>query len=200
MIRKDQRPFCFTDWQGQQLKRTDHSLRKLNRDALDELRHVGRTALTYAQYQARAERVATVAIRMISALRVREEILASGREQEPETILVEFLPNCTNCEENGLLEKPDRDEDASLQARMQDPTYQKEVEDLVELALRTEERVSARWKSRRTPPRALFVAINRLTSAVLRQQQMLRRNALKRAPNVKVIHTDTCPHCNSRPE
>ena len=107
MIRKDQRPFCFTDWQGQQLKRIDHSLRRLNRDALDELREIGRTTLTHSQYQKEARRIATIAIRMTSALRVHEEILASGREQEPETIEFRLVPNCENCEENGRPEKPD---------------------------------------------------------------------------------------------
>jgi hypothetical protein len=200
MILKNQRPFCFTDWQAQQLKRIDHSLRKLNRYALDELRDIGRTTLTHAQYQKRAERVATIAIRMASALRVHEEILASGREQEPEKIEVSYVPNCENCEENGRPEKPDSDEDVLRYGRKHDPTSQKEVEDLLELAQRTEERVSARCTSRRAPPRALFSAISRLTAAVLRQQQLLRRTARKRVPEVEFTKTDTCPHCGARPQ
>jgi hypothetical protein len=204
MIRKDQRPFCFTDWQVQQLKQTSHSVRKLNRDALAELRDIGRTSLTHAQYQAWAERVATIAIRMASAIRVRHDILASGREQTPQRILFTFSLYCENCAQNGHLENRDGDEDASHEGRNQDPAYEpayeKEVEDLLELVLRTEERVSARCNSRRAPPRALFLATNRLALAILRQQQLLRSTALKRAPEFEIIDTDICPHCNSRPE
>src|ERR1700686_421351 len=104
MIRKDQRPFCFTDWQVKLLKQTHHSVRQLNSAARDELRDVGRTTLTHAQYQAWAERVATIAIRLASAIRVRHDILASGREQTPQRIVVTFAPNCENFAEAGNLE------------------------------------------------------------------------------------------------
>ena len=137
---------------------------------------------------------------MTSALRVHEEILVSGREQEPEKFEMRFAPNCENCEENGCPENPDTDEDVLRYGRKHDPTYQKEVEDLLELAQRTEQRLSARCTSRRAPPRALFVAISRLTSAVLRQQQLLRRTARKRAFEVEFTKTDTCPHCGARPK
>jgi hypothetical protein len=203
MIRKDQRPFCFTDRQVKLLKQTHHNVRQLNRAARYELRDIGRTTLTHAQYQAWAERVATIAIRMASAIRVRHDILASGREQTPQRILFTFSLYCENCAQNGHLENRDGDEDASHEGRNQDayePGYEEEVEDLLELVLRTEERVSARCNSRRAPPRALFLAISRLTSAVLRQQQLLRSTALKRAPKFEIIDTDTCPQCNSRPE
>jgi hypothetical protein len=200
MIHRNQRFFCFTDWQTQHLKRIDHSLRKLNLDALDELRDVGRTTLTHAEYQKRAEHLTTVAIRMNSAVRVRKDILASGREQDVQKVVVIYVPSCDNCAENGLPEKPDSDENALREAGEPDPTYQKEIEVLLDLTLRTEERLWVPWKSRRAPPQALFVAISRMTSAVLRQQQLLRSTALKRAPDVEFIDNDFCPQCNSQPE
>lgn len=200
MIHKNQRLFCFTDRQVQQLKQIDHRLRRLNRNALDELRDIGRTTLTYAQYQQRGERIATIATFITSALRVHEGILVSGREQEPEEFEVRFAPNCESCEENGRPENPDTDEDVLRYGRKHDPSYQKEVEDLLEVAQKTEERVSARCTSRRAPPLALVMAISRLTSAVLRQQQLLRRTARKRVFEVKFSKTDTCPHCGARPQ
>jgi hypothetical protein len=204
MIRKDQRPFCFTDWQVKLLKQTHHSVRQLNRAALNELRDVGRTTLTHAQYQAWAERVATIAIRLASAIRVRHDILASGREETPQRILFTFSLYCENCDQNGHLENRDSDDEDASHEGNQDPAYEpgyeKAVEDLLELVLRTEERVSARCNSLRAPPRALFLAISRLTSMVLRQQQLLRSTTLKRAPEFEIIDTDICPQCNSRPE
>jgi hypothetical protein len=70
------------------------------------------------------------------------------------------------------------------------------MESLLELALRTEERVSARSESGRAGLRAFF-GISRLTSAVLRQLQDLRETAPKHVPRIEVVNSfDNCSYCH----
>ena len=196
MIRKSQRPFTFTDSQVQQLNRTNNTLRQLNRTARDVLRRIGHLYLTPAQYGEAAKSLETVAIRMTSALRFRRELIAAGREQLPQRIGVIFGGKCDACWENGLGTKTDDHEADWREALEQDPAHQSEIESLLELALRTEERASVRCESGHALPRAFFSGISRLTSAVLRQQKDLREMALKHEPEFEVIYSDNCSDCH----
>jgi hypothetical protein len=113
MLRKNQRPFLFTEVQLQQLKRTEDSLRKLNRDALRELRRIGFTDLTNRKYSEAGESFQIVATQMISALRFREEILIAGREQQPQLIQVVIRRKCVACSKDRSLSRRDDEEAAS---------------------------------------------------------------------------------------
>ncbi len=113
MIRKDQRPFNFTDWHVQQLTRSTRSLRRINRAALCELRRIEGTDLTHTQYREAGESVGIMAIRMTLLLRLRQEILVAGREQQQQLIQLIFSSYCENCTESRSLRKPDCDEPAS---------------------------------------------------------------------------------------
>jgi len=136
MIRKNERQFNFTDWQVQQLRRNNYSLRNLNRAALGRLRRIGYTALTDTEYREAGDSFATIATRMMSALRVRRQILIAGREQTPLRIQVTIGAMCEPCSKNRIPTKPDDNESASREALEQDPAHQSEIESLLELALR----------------------------------------------------------------
>jgi hypothetical protein len=101
-----------------------------------------------------------------------------------------------SCLENKLRTRPDDDESASREVLEQDPGHQSETESLLELALRTEQRVSVRYESGPAPPSAFFRGISRLTSAVLRQQRDLRETAIKHGPEIEVIDSDSCVYCH----
>jgi hypothetical protein len=199
MIRKNQRPFDFTDRQILQLKRSNRSLRKLNRDALGELQRVGGRALTRTQCREAGESLGILAIRMITMVRILQETLVAGRENEVQLIQVIFSLYCENCSKNGPLERPDDDEAASREALKQDPAWQTEIDSLLNLAQRIEQRVSARCKSRGRSPSTFSRGISRLTSALLRQQRHLRNTTLKHGPEIEVLEldSDTCVDCQT---
>ena len=100
MPRKNQRPCNFTDWQAQQLKRNNQSLRKLNRAARCELRVIGRMDLTHRQYRKAGESFGSIATRMIGALRFHHAIVKAGPEQQPLRIVVSFVTPCVDGSEN----------------------------------------------------------------------------------------------------
>jgi hypothetical protein len=197
MIRKNQRPLYFTDSQEQQLRRNNYSLRKLNRAALGALRRIRSTALTNAEYRDAGDSFVRMANQMMSALRVRRELIAAGRERLPESFELLFGGICDACSKNKLRTKPDDHEADSRKALEQDPAHQAEIESLLELVLRIEARVSVRCESGHAPPRAFFSGIGRLISAVLRQQKDLRETALKhQPPEIKVSHASHCLNCH----
>jgi hypothetical protein len=61
MLRKGQRPFCFTDWLVQQLNEINNKLCKFNRSAHDQLRWLGRPSLTTGQYREASESLGIIA-------------------------------------------------------------------------------------------------------------------------------------------
>lgn len=188
LIRKNQRPFKFTDCQGQQLKRINRRLRKLNRTARTELRRVRYAGLT-TQYRETGNRLEIIAIGMISALRVRRGILIAGRQQQPTLYVISFGTQCVNCSKNGH-RRTNNDEPAACVVLELDHAHEQEIDSLLELARRTEEAVSARCESRGTCPIKLSRGISRLTSAVLRQQSDLHDTAFKQPPEIKVEFDD----------
>ena len=196
MIRKDQKPFSFTDWHVQQPRRSTHSLRKINRAALCELRRIGRTSLTHTQLREASKSIGIMASRMILLLRLREGILVAGREQQPQLIQIIFSSCCENCTERQSLRKPDCEETVGREALKNDPAYQKELESLLGLALRTEEKVSAQCELGRTLPSVFILKVCCLISAVIRQQQQLRDMAIRQEPKIEVCDYD-CASCDS---
>jgi hypothetical protein len=116
MIRKNQRPVYFTDSQEQQLRRNNYSLRKLNRVAFGALRRIRSTALSNTEYRDAGGSFVGMANQMKSALRVRRELIAAGRERLPDHIEFVFGGRCDACSENKLRTKPDDHEAGSRQA------------------------------------------------------------------------------------
>jgi hypothetical protein len=196
MLSKNQRPVYFTDGQLQQLRRNTDSLRKLNRVALGALRRIGYTVVTDSEYRDAGDSFSMVASRMGTLLRVRRELLAAGREQLPQRIEVIFGGKCDACWENGPFRKLDDPAADPREALEPDPAHLSETEALLDLAMRTEGRVSVRRESRRAPLRAFFLGISRLTWAVLRQQRELREAAFKHVPETKVARSDNCADCH----
>jgi hypothetical protein len=198
MIRKDQRGFNFTDWQVRQLARNHRSLRQLNRAALLALRRIRSTALTNGEYRAAGDSFSMIATRMVSALRLRQELLIAGRAQPLQLIRVTVGVVCDQCGEKGLYTNPDDHEEANSPEELeQNPAHQSEIESLLELVFRTEERVSVRCESKRSPLRAFFHGISRLTLAVLRQQQEFRETTRKHTPKIECVNSfDNCSVCH----
>lgn len=197
MIRKNQRGFYFTDWQVQQLRQNNHSLRKLNRAALLALRRIRSTALTDRECRAAGDSFSMMATQMVSALRVRRELLMAGLEQSPQRIVVRVGVVCDPCAEKRLYTKIDDHEANPREELEQDPGHQSEIESLLASALRTEELVSVRCESGRALPKAFLQGISRLTLAVLRQQQEFRETARKHIPKIEVVNTfDNCGYCH----
>ncbi len=190
MTRQNQGPINFTDDQEQQLKRIINKLRKLNRDANRELRRLVGTDLTHTQCSKGGDILRIIAIQMISALRVRQGILIAGRRQQPTLIVIGFGLRCDRCSTN-MHVGPDDDEPATCEVLKLDPAHVKEIDSLLELARRTEERVSARCESRGMYPIELFRVFSSLTSAILRQQRNLRDTAFKQTPKIKVESDDS---------
>jgi hypothetical protein len=199
MIRKSERPCNFTDRQIAQLKQIHSRLRTLNRNAICELRRISRTVLNQTQYREAGESFGTLAIRMISLLRVHQEILSAGHKQEPQLIQVLPVTCCNKCSENGAVRTKDEEETgeaASREVLNQDPACQQEIEALLELVFRIDESVSRTY--RRAPPRAFFLGLKNLTGGVLRQQRQFRETAITQGPRIEVLEMfDTCDSCGA---
>lgn len=197
MIGKNQRPLNFTDSQVQQLKWTNDTLRKLNRAGLVALGRIGHKALTDTEYGNAGYSFAMMGDRMMSALRVRRELIAAGRERLPDRIELRFGGLCGACRENKLPAKRDDHEEDSRKALELNPEHLQKLEFLLELALRTEARVSVRCESGQDAPKAFFSGIGRLIFAVLRQQRELRETAPKHQPEIAVLmRSSHCRNCH----
>ncbi|MBZ5653583.1 MAG: hypothetical protein LAO18_24245 [Acidobacteriia bacterium] len=194
MLRKNQRPFISSVGCAQQLSRNTHCLREVNRAALRELRRIGDTDLTHTQYREASESVGISASRMILLLRYRQEILATGREQGVQLFqLILGSSDCENCAEIRRLELG-CNEPVSEETLKNDPEYQKEIESLLEFALRTERRVFARYKLGRAVPSMFFTKVSSLISAVIRQQQQLRDMTIRQQPEIELCFEE-CASC-----
>ncbi len=189
MPRKNQRPFNFTDWQVQQLKRTNKSLRKLNRAARHELRLIGRMDLTQRQYREAGDLLGTIAKRMIGELRFHHAIVEAEPEQQPLRIVVRFVTPCVHRSESTQLTGHDDDE-AAREAVKQAQAHQAEIESLLELTNSIEDLVSRRSMLRGMPLNAFFLKINRFRLAVLEQQQHLLATVPQLMPPVEIQFED----------
>ena len=200
MLRKYQSPLVFTQWQLQQIKNTNRKLRELNRDAFRELQRIGYPGLTTARYRVAGHSLRIVALRMISALEFLQHILIADREQQRIRLRVIYVTPCDCRDRNRPLTRSDDDEANSPEALKQDPELQREIDNLLDLAPRTEELVLARHKSRSSAlPLAFLVGMSRLKCAVLQQQQQWRAMGLQPAPAVEVEYDhgpEICPSCH----
>lgn len=201
MLREDQRAPYFTDWQLQQLKRTNETLRWLNRLALRELCIIGKGYLTSSQYRNAGDFIVTIAAGMRGALLVRRELLVAGRDNADVTVKVIFGVICDECSRNGarVKEIDEQEDDAhSSNAPEPDTAHQSEIEALLELALRTAQRLVLRWGSRSARPTALYRDLNNLTLALFRQQRELRKGTRHSEPKIEIVSEDEC-RCRHQP-
>jgi len=185
-------PLNLTDWQILQLKRTNSSLRSLNRQVFHELQGIRRNGLSRGQYRDAGQFFQTMAIRMMSDMRVHEAIVAAGRKQGVGLCKLIIGRNC-ECS----AKVPADNKTVSNGALKVDPGYHEEVDSLLELLLRTDECEPEYCRSRRLPPGCFFVGLDRIISAVLRQQRHLQSQSSKQAPAIEVIEMDHCIGCGS---
>ena len=93
----------------------------------------------------------------------------------------------------------DDQEAAPRKGLEQDPMHHAEIDCLLELAWRTEERVSMRFRPRGAHANPFLAGINRLTMALLRQQRHLRDTVLKQKPVIEVVEepegANVCMDC-----
>jgi hypothetical protein len=87
MLAESNKPFSLTELQLQQLKRTTHNLRKLNRDSLRALQRLKHPGLTKTKYREAGNAFEILALQVISALRFREAVLSSARDQRIDVIV-----------------------------------------------------------------------------------------------------------------
>jgi hypothetical protein len=167
MHRKNQSPLRLTSWQVEQLKPITHSLRKLNRDGLRELRRIG-AGRTRTQYCDAGSSLGSIATRMIRALRFRHEILKAEQPQEPFCLNVRFVARCPQHIHRSQSRQPARhdDDEAQREALILHPAHQADIASLLELTNSMEELVSRRSMLRGAPLDRFFRGINLLRLAV----------------------------------
>src|SRR5205823_2168617 len=117
---------------------------------------------------------------MNSVLQFREE-LTGGRAQAPEVAYVILGTICPDCVEP--LEEPPNEVSEFLKLDMAQLT---EIDCLLELAYRTEERVLARCTWRGTLLKAFITGLSRLTRALLRQRRHLQHTAPYQGARIEV--------------
>ena len=197
MIRKNQRPFNFTDRQIARLQQIYCRLRTVNREANCQLRRIGCEILSDVQYRRAGKDLRALAIRMDSLVGYRQEILAAGRRQQPSLIELVITTSCQKCSENGRVPTYNDDENrerAAREALKQGPECQKQLDDLLALALRIDESQSCKFRC--DPPVTFFAALKRLTGAGQRQYRCLQDTVPKSAARIEVLHQfEKCNSC-----
>jgi hypothetical protein len=198
MPAKSDKPSFFTELQLQRLKRTTHNLRKLNRDSLRALQRLKHPGLTNTKYREAGNSFEILALRVISALRFREAVLSSARDQRIDVIVhVEVI--CTDCRHQTLLSAPTASDqtppDNACEALKQDPVHQAEVNTLLELAHLTNKRMSARSMSP-TTRKALMTSLRRLMEALLKQRRHLQDTSDDAPGRCEMrVHPSVCCVC-----
>jgi len=191
---RKQHPF-FSELQSNLIQSADANLTKLNRNAVRELQRLGRPGLSNAAYNESGDFLRVLSIRMLSALRIREDVDIAGRQQKPDLINVTFGSKCQPCEQERF--KPRGDNEAvSLQAPKQDFA---EITSLLALTYRTEEWVARLCRRRVALLGSFFAGTSRLMLALVHQQRQLRKLSPKRVPKIKVtlqpVDADVCISC-----
>jgi len=199
MLRKNQKPFYFTEEQEKQLETNNLGLRKLNRIAREELRRIGHIGITPRQYREAGESLGMLATRMNSALRFRQEIPRAGRQQQPDRVVIHFSTLC-DCPESRRLREHKEDKNA-CEALKPDLAHLAEIDALLALTSRIEELVSYRSTLRGSQLNAFFRQISRFGLAVLKQQQHLQAAVPQQELQIEFQDEDPnglniCPHCH----
>lgn len=193
MLRKNQKPFYFTNEQEKQLETNNLGLRKLNRIAREQLRRIGHIGITPTQYREAGVSLGLLATRMSSALRLRQQILSAG-QQQPSLTVIHFEPFC-ECPESRRLREHRKDQNV-CEALKPDPAHLAEVDVLLALTTRIEDLVSCRSTLRGSQLNAFFRQISRFGLAVLKQQKHFQAAVSEQEPQIQFQDEDICPHCH----
>lgn len=193
MLSKKDRPFFFTDQQMEQLKSTNGTLLRLNRDVRRELRRIGRSNISDKKYRVAGLLLGNLAMRMISVVQLREDVLDSGRAQEPAGVDLVIDVVCIDC----VISGKDRQETSrnSDQVPEADPAHLPELESLIETAQKIGDQA---WSRPRILPNACITGLKRLTNALRKQRRHLHDIA-PAPPSMKVeliLKFETCSVCH----
>ena len=179
VIRKKHIPTCFTERQLAQLRDTAIRLRKLNRNALSLLQHITFWRLSDKQFIDTRESLELTVTLMSSALRRRQQLVTTGREQEPSVIRLIF--RTMGADEVAPLD--DKPEDIPEPLRF-DRAWEDELDSLLEIVHKAEGVIEG--SPRRGSAKELVAALARLTNLVLKQQQHLEELVPEKTPDIEV--------------
>ena len=180
MIRKKHIPTCFTERQLAQLRDTAIRLRKLNRNALSLLQHITFWRLSDKQFIDARESLELTVTLMSSALRRRQQLVSSGREQKPSRIRV-IIGDMGSDEADPLDDEP-----VNIPEPLRpDRTWDDELESLLEIVHKAEGVIEG--NPRRGSAKELIAAMARLTNLVLKQHRHLQELVPEKIPQIEVI-------------
>ena len=157
----------FSERQLAQLRETAIRLRQLNRNALSLLQHITFWRLSDKQLIDTCESLEVTVTLMSSALRRRQQLVATGREQNPSVIQLTFrsvgadevAPLTTKREDTPEPLRPDR-------------AWDNELDSLLEILHKAEGVIEDNL--RRGSAKKLVPLLARLTNLVLKQQRHLQ--------------------------
>ena len=181
MIRKKKRiPRWFTERQLAQLTDTTIRLRRLNRKALSLLEHITFWRLSDKQFIDTRESLELTVTLMSSALRRRQQLVSSGREQEPSVIRLIF--RSMGADEVAPLDNEPDDIPEPLRPNR---AWNDELESLLEMVHKAEGVIEG--NPRRGSAKELVAALARLTNLVLKQQHHLEELVPEKIPKIEVM-------------
>ena len=181
VIRKKRVPRWFTERQLAQLKDTAIRLRTLNRKALSLLQHITFWRLSDKQFIDTRESLELTVTLMSSALRRRQQLVSSGREQEPSVIRLIF--RSMGADEVAPLDDEPDDIPEPLRPNR---AWNDELESLLEMVHKAEGVIEG--NPRRSSAKELVAALARLTNLVLKQQHHLQELVSEEIPEIEVIY------------
>ena len=181
VIRKKRVPRWFTERQLAQLKDTAIRLRTLNRKALSLLQHITFWRLSDKQFIDTRESLELTVTLMSSALRRRQQLVSSGREQEPSVIRLIF--RSMGADEVAPLDDEPDDIPEPLRPNR---AWNDELESLLEMVHKAEGVIEG--NPRRGSAKELIAALARLTNLVLKQQHHLQELVSEETPEIEVIY------------
>jgi|tagenome__1003787_1003787.scaffolds.fasta_scaffold19615463_1 hypothetical protein len=181
------------DREFQRFIETTRFLQTLNRDASNQLQSVTDRYRTKKEYDALAHGITIIARQILSVLEERKILLDASTKSDTKIRVI--IGNACNKCDHGVKDPPPG---RLTQIREMDPTILAEIDALIDLVFKTQERLRNRFASAANLPQTLFSAIDRLSRAVLRQ----RRHLVDIAPEVsyspiEVVHDDSdrCRTC-----
>jgi len=181
VIRKKKRiPRWFTERQLAQLTDITFRLRRLNRKALSLLEHITFWRLSDKQFIDARESLELTVTLMSSALRRRQQLVSSGREQKPSRIRV-IIGDMGSDEADPLDDEP-----VNIPEPLRpDRTWDDELESLLEIVHKAEGVIEG--NPRRGSAKELVAALARLTNLVLKQQHHLEELVPEKIPKIEVM-------------
>ena len=178
-MKKKRIPTWFSERQLAQLRETAIRLRQLNRNALSLLQHITFWRLSDKQLIDTCESLEVTVTLMSSALRRRQQLVATGREQNPSVI--GFIIGDMGSDEADPLD----DEPADIPEPLRpNRAWNDELESLLELVHKAEGVIEDNL--RRGSAKKLVPLLARLTNLVLKQQRHLQELEPEEEPQIKV--------------